>query len=122
MGQVQHDKEAFVTIGYDDDGNPVADPPELHVKHGTRITWTNDPSQDREFTLDFDDRVPEPGPPRKRLEARKENGAYRASIIATPAPPDAATPQAQGGSQSERYDYAVRAGDRASDPAIIIDK
>lgn len=119
MSQTQLDKEAFVTIRYDEEDNPVADPPELHVKPGTRITWANAPAQDREFQLDFDDRVPEPGPPRKRLDARRENGAYRASIIATPA--SAGASQAQT-SQSERYTYAVRAGGRMSDPAIIIDK
>lgn len=122
MSQVQQEKEAFVTIRYDQGGTPMADPPELHVKPGTRITWTNDPSQDREFVLDFDDRVPEPGPPRKHLDARKENGAYRASIIATPAPPERAPAHAQAGPQSERYAYAIRSGGQASDPAIIIDK
>lgn len=113
-------REEFVTIRYDGEGNPLAEPAELRVKAGTRVTWRNDPNQDHPFTLDFDLRVPEPGEPRRRLESRREAGVYQASIIATPGPAPAGAPQA--GPPEERYAYEVRSGDRVADPAIIIQR
>lgn len=120
MGREGHEKEAFVTIGYDAEGNPVAEPAELTVKQGTRITWQNASEQDPPFVLDFDHRVPQPGPPHKRLEAHREGGRYRASIIATPGPAPSSAPQA--GPTDERYTYEVRSGDKGVDPAIIIQR
>lgn len=114
------DGEAFVTIGYDGQGNPVAEPDELRVKAGTRVTWRSSAADDRSFTLDFDERVPDRGPPRKRLEAKREGDGYRVSIIATPGPAPSASGQAGGG--EERYAYAVQSGGRSVDPAIIIQK
>ena len=114
--------EAFVTIRYDGEGTPIAEPAELRVKSGTRVTWRNAPGYDHPFTLDFDLRVPEPGEPRRRLESQREGagGTYQASIIATPGPAPTAAPQA--GPPEERYAYEVRSGDRAADPAIIIQR
>ncbi|KGM56067.1 hypothetical protein N800_10645 [Lysobacter daejeonensis GH1-9] len=117
-----HEREEFVTIQYDGEGNPAAEPAELRVKAGTRVTWRNDPGHDHPFTLDFDLRVPEPGEPRRRLESRREAGVYQASIIATPGPAASAAPQAQAGPPEERYAYEVRVGDRVADPAIIIQR
>lgn len=117
-----HEREEFVTIRYDGGGNPVAEPAELRVKAGTRVTWRNDPNHDQAFTLHFDLRVPEPGEPRRRLESRREAGVYQASIIATPGPAAPASPQSQAGPPEERYAYEVRVGDRVADPAIIIQR
>jgi hypothetical protein len=117
--EFEHD-EAFVTIRHDGEGNPIAEPEELWVKAGTRVTWRSAATEDRPFTLDFDHRVPEPGPPRKRLEAKKEANGYRATIIATPGPASSAS--AQAGTREERFVYEVRSGDRSVDPAIIIQR
>lgn len=122
MSSDREEREAFVTILYDGEGNPLAEPAELRVKAGTRVTWRNDPNNDRPFTLDFDLRVPEPGEPRRRLDSRREAGVYQASIIATPGPAASAAPQAQEGPPEERYAYQVRVGDRVADPAIIIQR
>lgn len=122
MSREREQREEFVTIRYDGEGDPVAEPAELRVKAGTRITWRNDPDNDQPFTLDFDLRVPEPGEPRRRLDSRREAGVYQASIIATPGPAASAAPQAQEGPPEERYAYEVRVGGRVTDPAIIIQR
>lgn len=120
MVRADQEEGKVVIIRYDAAGNPVADPAELRVKAGTRVTWQNASAQDGAFVLDFEHRVPEPGPPRRRLEARKEGDRYRASIIATPGPAPSASPEA--GSSEERYAYEVRSGDRSADPVIIIEQ
>lgn len=120
MGREDQETGALVTIRYDGAGNPIADPVELRVKAGTRITWQNASAQDGPFTLDFERRVPQPGPLHRRLEAHREGDRYLASIIATPDPAPSASPEA--GASEERYAYQVRSGDRSADPTIIIQR
>ncbi|TWI10592.1 hypothetical protein [Aerolutibacter ruishenii] len=120
MGSEDQAKDAFVIIRYDAEGNPMAEPAELRVKQGARITWQNASGHDPLFVLDFARHVPQPGPPHRRLEAHKKDGRYRASIIATPGP--AASAAAQAGSAEERFSYEVQSGDKGVDPVIIIEK
>lgn len=110
--------EAIVTIRRDEQGNPLADPVELRVRAGTRVTWRTDSPQPQPFALEFDTRVPEHGPPRRRLDARREGERFQVSIIARPEP---ASPAASSSAAADqRFDYQVRSGERSVDPAIII--
>lgn len=105
-GDAAASSRVFIEIAYAADGMPSATPDECSVAPGTRVEWRGPAGDGRGFDIRFKRENPVPAAPGGVLRSGAADGRQVAAGVLGPT--------------RGRYPYAIRAGSKERDPAIII--